>query len=137
MNKNLSVSEYFLIIQKEYLIAEFKKKIYNNSKDKEYYNRVMKYKKEKINSISERNFLYNIFTNENILQELRIELFSNGKPLFIMTEKDWENYYQIGCEFSYKGEIFTLKEISENKLVLASLNCVFKGISKDYVCRII
>jgi hypothetical protein len=33
-NRNLSVAEYFLIIQKEYLIAEFRKKIYFSKNDK-------------------------------------------------------------------------------------------------------
>ena len=44
--RNLSVAEYFHVIQKEYLIAEFRKKIYYNPKDKNYYQRVMNHKKK-------------------------------------------------------------------------------------------
>ena len=35
--KNLSVAEYFLQIQKEYLIADFRRKIYYSPKDKKYW----------------------------------------------------------------------------------------------------
>ena len=41
--RNLSVAEYYAVIQREYLIAEFRKKIYYNPKDKNYYQRVMKH----------------------------------------------------------------------------------------------
>ena len=49
--RNLSVAEYFLVIQKEYLIAEFRKKIYFSKNDKNYYQRVMNGKREKIEMI--------------------------------------------------------------------------------------
>ena len=58
--RNLSVAEYFLVIQKEYLIAEFRKKIYYNPKDKAYYQRVMTHKAKKINDIAKRNRLDSI-----------------------------------------------------------------------------
>ena len=38
--RNLSVAEYFLQIQKEYLIADFRRKIYYSSKDKAYWTKV-------------------------------------------------------------------------------------------------
>lgn len=42
--RNLSVAEYFLQIQKEYLIADFRRKIYYSPKDKAYWTKVCGYK---------------------------------------------------------------------------------------------
>ena len=69
-NRNLSVAEYFLIIQKEYLIAEFRKKIYFSKNDKIYYQRVMDGKKNKINDIAKRNRLDSIFNNSEKMEEI-------------------------------------------------------------------
>ena len=70
--RNLSVAEYFLVIQKEYLIAEFRKKIYYNPKDKAYYQRVMTYKAKKINDIAKRNRLDSILNSSSKLEEVWI-----------------------------------------------------------------
>ena len=52
--RNLSVAEYFDVIQREYYIAEFRRKIYYSPKDKRYYGRVMEHKKVKIEDLLER-----------------------------------------------------------------------------------
>ena len=77
--RHLSVAEYFLQIQKEYLIADFRRKIYYSPKDKAYYKKVMGYKKDKINAIAERNHLKSILNDVDKYAELRNLLFdSNG-----------------------------------------------------------
>ena len=68
--RNLSVAEYYQTIQREYLISEFRRKIYFSPKDKKYYQRVMTHKAEKINEIAERNHLDSIFTNTEYLQSI-------------------------------------------------------------------
>ena len=113
--RHLSVAEYFLQVQKEYLIADFRRKIYFSPKDKNYYTRVCGYKKNRIDKISERNKLHSIFNSEEKLNELRHELFDSfGRPKFQMSEEDNKNYYANGNEFSYQGEIYILDQERED-----------------------
>lgn len=138
--RNLSVAEYFLVIQKEYLIAEFRKKIYYNPKDKAYYQRVMEHKSKKINDIAKRNRLDSILNNSEKLEEVRSELFDKlGKPKFELTEIDIENYYAIGNEFSYRGDVWILDQIKEDgTLTLYSAKLQeYEDAKKEDVCRIL
>lgn len=114
--RNLSVAEYFLQIQKEYLIADFRRKIYFSPKNKTYWNKVCNYKEARINAIAKRNNLNSIFNSESKLEELRNELFDHlGKPKFDMTPDDIKNYYSNGNEFSYQGEIYILDQVDQDK----------------------
>ena len=100
-NRNLSVAEYFIQIQREYLIDIFRSKIYINSKDRAYWKKVVEFKKEKIETISLRNSLKSILNDKYKYREFCNELFDkNNKPKFELTETDLENYYSIGSEFS-------------------------------------
>lgn len=139
-NRNLSVAEYFLIIQKEYLIAEFRKKIYFSKNDKIYYQRVMDGKKNKINDIAQRNRLDSIFNNSEKMEEMRAELFDKlGKPKFEMSPTDIENYYASGNEFSFRGDIWILDQIKEDgTLTLYSAKLQqYEDAKKENVCRIL
>lgn len=139
-NRNLSVAEYFLIIQKEYLIAEFRKKIYFSKNDKIYYQRVMDGKRNKINDIAKRNRLDSIFNNSEKMEEMRAELFDKlGKPKFEMSPTDIENYYASGNEFSFRGDIWILDQIKEDgTLTLYSAKFQkYEDANKENVCRIL
>lgn len=138
--RNLSVAEYFLQIQKEYLIADFRRKIYYSPKDKAYWGKVCRYKETRIEKIAKRNNLHSIFNSENKLEELRRELFDkSGKPRFVMTPDDIENYYSNGNEFSYKGEIYILDQVNQDgMLTLYSIDKEeYIKVNKDEVCRIL
>lgn len=138
--RNLSVAEYFLQIQKEYIIADFRKRIYFSPKDKAYWTRVCNYKEVRINAIAERNKLNSIFNSESKLENLRAELFDhNGKPKFDMSKDDIKNYYSNGSEFCYQGEIYILDQMNQNgNLVLYSPDKeVFIEVSKNDVNRIL
>lgn len=138
--RNLSVAEYFLQLQKEYLTAEFRRKIYFNPKDKAYYQKVMGFKKEKIESIAKRNRLKSIFNDNVTLSEIQRELFTlDGKPKFEMTDIDRENYYATGNEFSYKGEIWALDQVNDDgSLTLYSLSREqYENANQNEVCRIL
>lgn len=138
--RNLSVAEYFDVIQKEYYIAEFRKKIYYNPKDKRYYGRVMEHKKLKIDDIASRNHLKSIFNDEVKAAEVRSSLFDElGRPRFKMSELDLNNYYSKGNEFSYLGSVWTLDSIDENgNLILHSPNKEkFETVSRQDVIRIL
>ena len=139
-NRNLSVAEYFLIIQKEYLIAEFRKKIYFSKNDKIYYQRVMDGKRNKINDIAKRNRLDSIFNNSEKMEDMRAELFDKlGKPKFEMSPTDIENYYASGNEFSFRGDIWILDQIKEDgTLTLYSAKLQqYEDAKKENVCRIL
>ena len=138
--RNLSVAEYFLVIQREYLIAEFRKKIYFSKSDKAYYQRVMDGKRSKIEKISKRNRLDNIFNNEAKREEMWNELFDRlGKPKFELSETDVENYYAIGNEFSFRGDIWILDQVNaDGTLTLYSeKKQEFETATRDEVCRIL
>lgn len=138
--RNLSVAEYFLAIQKEYLIAEFRKKIYFSPNDKAYYQKVMNYKVEKINDIASRNRLDSILNNSEKMKEMRGELFDKlGKPKFEMNKTDLENYYAIGNDFSFRGDIWILDQINEDgTLILYSAKLQeYETANKDEICRIL
>lgn len=138
--RNLSVAEYFLVIQQEYLIAEFRKKIYFSKSDKSYYQRVMNGKRSKIEKISKRNRLDNIFNNEAKREEMWNELFDRlGKPKFELNETDIQNYYATGNEFSYHGDIWILDQVNaDGTLTLYSeKKQEFETATKDEVCRIL
>lgn len=138
--RNLSVAEYFLVIQKEYLIAEFRKKIYFSKNDKNYYQRVMNGKREKIEIISKRNRLDNIFNNSAKMEEMRNELFDRlGKPKFEMSQTDIDNYYAIGNEFSFHGDIWILDQLnSDGTLTMYSAKLQqYEKADKSEVCRIL
>ena len=138
--RNLSVAEYFLAVQREYLIAEFRKKIYFSPSDKAYYQRVMNYKAEKINNIAKRNHLDSILNDSVKMEEMRNELFNEfGKPKFEMNEKDLENYYAIGNDFSFKGDIWVLNKINKDgTLTIYSPKLKkYEVVKNDDVCRIL
>ena len=140
--RNLSVAEYFVVLQREYLIAEFRKKIYYSKNDKAYYQRVMDGKREKIEEIANRNRLDNIFNSTEKLREMQLELFDRlGKPKFPMSETDVENYYATGNEFSFHGDIWILDAVDDDEekpLVLYSAKLQqYERAKKEEVCRIL
>jgi len=140
VKKNLSAAEYFIVVQKEYIISEFRKKIYYSKNDKIYYQRVMDGKRKKINDIARRNNLDSIFNNKDIMNQLRQELFNEkGKPIFSLNETDINNYYSTGNEFSYKGDIWILDAIKlDGTLILYSPRLQqYEETEKDEVCRIL
>lgn len=118
--RNLSVAEYFDVIQREYYVADFRRKIYYSPKDKRYYGRVMEHKRAKIEDIASRNHLDSIFTSSAKAVEIRGALFDkSGRPIFDMTPEDQRNYYSVGNEFSYCGKVWILDAIqSDGRLVL-------------------
>lgn len=140
VKKNLSIVEYFNVIQAEYFIAEFKRKIYFSPKDKRYYEKVMRFKREKIENISSRYRLLNIFTSAEKAAEVKSPLFDFfGRPTFEMSQKDWDNYYSINSDFSYNGEPWKLDAIKDNTLTLYNerTQMYVDGVSKDEAIRIL
>lgn len=117
--RSLSVAGYFHVIQREYLMAEFRRKIYFSPKDKRYFSRVMEFKREKICDIANRNKLTSIFTSPEKMRDVRAELFDPlNRPMFAMSPKDWMNYYSVNSDFSYRGEVWKLDAVKGDFITL-------------------
>lgn len=117
--RSLSVAEYFHVIQREYLMAEFRRKIYFSPKDKRYFSRVMEFKREKICDIANRNKLTSIFASPEKMRDVRAELFDPlNRPMFAMSPKDWMNYYSVNSDFSYRGEVWKLDAVKGDFITL-------------------
>lgn len=114
--RDLSYFKFLDILQSEYILAELRKKIYPSLSDKNYYERVMKGKKEKIEDIAIRNSLKTIFNDKETKIKKYKEIYNDqGYPNFFYRNeedrlnneiKDKRNYYMIGSEvkvFSING----------------------------------
>lgn len=87
--KSLPTIEHLDILQKEYLICLYRKKIYKKIKDKEYWGRVANMKEQTIKKISERNELPNIFTCDKIMAKKQFEVFNaENFPLFYYIDEE-------------------------------------------------
>ena len=84
-SRTIPFSEYFDNLQKEYIVAELRSKIYPKEKDKEYYrDREMKGKRKKIEDISLRNNLPTIFNSIEKRKRFDQEIYNQqGLPNFI------------------------------------------------------
>ncbi len=88
-SRNLSIYEFFKILQLECIVAELRTKIYPKIKDKDFWKNVYENKKITVLDIASRNKVNNqplpsIFTDEDILKELKEEVFGQGGyPKFI------------------------------------------------------
>lgn len=138
--RSLTVAEYFLQLQKEYIIADFRRKIYFSVKNRNYWTKVCGYKKARIIEIAKRNRLHSIFNSDEKMNELRNELFDHsGNPKFEMSVDDVNNYYSNGSEFSYQGEIYILDQVrDDDTLTLYSpTQEEYVNVRKDEVSRIL
>lgn len=107
-SRDLPILDYYEILQKEYIVAELRRKIYPSKSDKDYYERVMDGKKEKIDDIAARNGLPSIFTDDDMKKRYYNEVYGDSYPDFVyksdreeeqLKPKDRDNYYQEGEDF--------------------------------------
>lgn len=140
--------EYFITLQKEFIVAEIRKKIYPDLKGKEKSEEIMKGKKKKIFDIAMKNNLKTIFPDMKVGlitlydEQLRIDLYreiygNGGLPDFIYRDdhqkqklgfKDKKCYFYLGSDVSVEDGIGTIQQVDfENDL------CYIKtknGVSK-------
>lgn len=84
-NRTLNFNDFFACLQREYLVAELRYKIYMKVKDKEYYlHKEMEGKKKTIESIASRNNFPSIFTDQWLFEKYKSEIYNEwGLPNFI------------------------------------------------------
>lgn len=110
-SRQLSFIEFFKNLQREYIIAELRYKIYPKEKDKNYYkNREMAGKRATIDNISIRNNLKSIFSDPNLYRQYHDEMIGEwGLPCFLYRDtadrerrrrQDIINYFYRGSVVS-------------------------------------
>jgi len=150
--RDLPLYEFFVKLQEEYVIAELRRKIYSKAKDKIYYEKVMKFKKEKIDDIVLRNCLPSIFTSESTKQRYYSKIYNkSGLPNFIYkddTERqvqyvlDVQNYYSVNSDVKVDiGEDVEVGSISElnidKQVVFVKINNKILDFEFSKVTRIL
>jgi len=107
--RDLHIYDFLEMLQVEYVSAELRAKIYPNIKDKAYYrDRVMYFKKQKIEDICERNpGLPNIFNNDGERRRIYDMIYNDwGMPNFHykdqdhkdqFEDQDFDNYFMKDC----------------------------------------
>lgn len=113
-NRDIPITEYLDILQKEFLVAEIRHKIYPKISDKTFWGKVMEGKKRKIEDICHRNRIENIFNSETEKRRICDLIYNQvGLPNFLykdenqrigngdfpgLEETDIANYYSLNSE---------------------------------------
>lgn len=123
--RDLTIYEYFEVLQLEYIVAELRKKIYPSLNDQGYYTRVMGQKKEKIDDIAERNNLPSIFNDKKIKKIQYNKIYSSfGLPNFLYTDKEHENKYAVLDRKFYYFPGSEVKIIIEGEMKVGNIDSV-------------
>ncbi len=151
--------EFFITLQKEYIVAEIRKKIYPDASGKEKSEEIMRGKKKKIFDIAMKNSLKTIFPDMQLGgmslydEDLRIQLYGEvyggfGMPNFIYRDsvqeqrlgwKDKKCYYYLDNDFKTRdGNIGVLKSVDFDKeTCVLSIDGSLEEYSFDDVSRIL
>lgn len=134
--RTIPFCEYFDNLQREYIVAELRYKIYPRERDKSYYrDREMLGKRKTIEDISIRNNLTTIFNSPEKYQKFKKEIYNEvGLPNFIYRSEedrikrhpqDIINYFYRGIDVSYYKE----DELRKGEVVYTDVNkkiCIIK-----------
>lgn len=106
--RSLSVLEYLEVLQREYLVADLRRRIYPKPKDKNYFTRVMDRKRKRIEDIASRNKIPTIFSSDQEMDRVREDVYGpNGYPQFTYRDleeeqelkyKDFKYYYRTNSD---------------------------------------
>ncbi len=102
--RHIPILQFFEELQLEYLLYELRVKIFPSKRDKDNYKDVLDYKRDKIENISSKNDLSNIFNSESKLEEITEKFYNDFGIPKNMSKRDKYFYYFIGSDFSYRGE---------------------------------
>ncbi len=144
--RDISIIQFFEVLQKEYIVAELRKKIYPKLNDKNYYSRLMSQKKVKIEDISSRNNLPNIFNDEYTKREYYSMVYNTqGIPTFIYRDdaerrklqgKDFEYYYSLNADVKVVTQTQTVVgKIDDTDLEANVVYVKIKGSKQTVPCH--
>lgn len=138
-DRDISILDYFNVLQQEYLYFELKVKIYPSSKDKEYFKKIMDFKKDKVIDIAEKNLLSTIFDSDENMEEHRAIFFNEFGNPNRLGKRDWYFYYKLGSDFSYDRKGVKLKRynLTERSATIEIGKGETKQVSIDEISRIL
>ena len=129
-NRNISILEFLKNLQYEYIIAELRHKIYPKKKDKDYYFKLMEFKKKKILDISIRNKLPNIFNDEIVKQGYYDTVYPEiGCPNFIYPTEDFRLEFEKQDAIYYYTENTDFRIEKDNKILTGILKKLMTKIA--------
>lgn len=104
--RELSIYDFFVALQVEWLQADIRHKIYRSEKDKKYWERVKEGKELSILKIAQRNSLPTIFDDPYVKSDIEKRVFQKSSyPLFTYKNADMkaELEYLDLLFYYYKG----------------------------------
>ncbi|NIG54754.1 hypothetical protein [Chitinophaga sp. Cy-1792] len=104
--RELSIYDFFVVLQVEWLQADIRQQIYQSEKDKKYWARVKEGKENTILKIAERNNLPNLFNDPYVKNDIYNRVFQKSSyPLFTYknAEMKAELEYLDLLFYYYKG----------------------------------
>jgi hypothetical protein len=150
--------EFFITLQKEYIVAEIRKKIYPDIHGKEKSQEIMSGKKKKIFDMAIKNSIKTIFPDMKVGgmslydEQLRIDLYreiykDKGFPDFIYRDdtqrlrleyKDKKCYYYPDSDFKTSKGIGILRDTDfDNNICHIEIKGELEEFSMDEVSRIL
>jgi hypothetical protein len=136
-SRRLSTYEYFENLQIEYLVCKLRARIYPSPSDKEYWNKIAEFKKNKFCEIAERNFLPTIIEDKDEEEFLKRKIYRNFTyPLFSYSGENQRRdlectdllfYYMKGSEI----------RISENNEIRIAKIQFYKPFSNTLTAKLI
>jgi hypothetical protein len=92
-DKDQELLDFLDALQKEYLSTKIRSKVYRKQKDRKYYNKVLGLKRSKIEDISYRNGLPDIFNDKKTLVKYRDNFYNWGLPEFTYRDREHRHQY--------------------------------------------
>jgi hypothetical protein len=150
-SRDLPVLELLARLEVEYVVWELRRKIYPERRMKDYYEKGMAMKKERILDISLRNNISNIFVDEKRKQRAYFEVYGDkGFPNFhykdeclkdMLEAKDIANYYCIGSDIRIEGlkdfgKIFSV-DFDKKEIIVIFNNNSKQKFNIDKITRIL
>lgn len=150
--RHLQFDKYFEILQKEYIVAELRSKIYKKPRDRNYYLfRELPLKRDSIIKIAERNSFKSIFTDLRLYEQYKSEILPEwGLPNFLYRSPldrksrrtlDILYYFSKGCEVSVldrgvilKGKVKSV-DLERSKVLVEFENSRSEYISFELITR--
>lgn len=134
-DRNITISEYLNVLQKEYIVAEIRYKIYPRPKDKIFYkNKVMNGKKRKIDDIGSRNNLPTIFNCFLTKDKMYQSIYNiKGLPLFSYKNDEHRKIQRPEDILFYYYKNSDVKIIIDNDIQIGKI--IYSNFEKE-ICRV-
>jgi hypothetical protein len=142
--------EYFVTLQKEYIVAELRTKIYVDDVGRKKSEEIMQGKKKKVFDIAFKNRIKTIFEDmkvgsislydEELKKKLYNEIYGHGYPNFIyrdekqrqiLSMRDKRSYYSKNNNFMFEDKICILIDVD-----FVTEYCILTCNNEKFVCKL-